>query len=330
MKLFIAYIRQRRKGVLSFVMFCAIFFVAFALYRLPMKAVLYPTLLCLLLSCIFIAVDFSHAKIKHKRLSEIKELTSAMISSMPNVESVEDGDYQAIVEALREEIAELETNTSTRYCDMVEYYTVWAHQIKTPIASMRLALQNEDSPLSRRLSSDLFRIEQYVEMVLAFLRLDSTSSDYAFAERGIDSIVKQSVAKFASEFIDRKIRLEYEPMDFTVVTDEKWLSLAVEQILSNALKYTREGGVIKIYARESKTLCVEDTGVGISPADLPRVFEKGYTGYNGRMDKKASGIGLYLCKRICDNLGAKIFVESEPDRGTVVCVDLSQYELKKE
>lgn len=329
MELFKAYIKGRRTGIIVFFLFSAVFFAAFALYRLPIKAILYPTLLCALLGIVFITSDFARVKHKHKELSEIKSLTSAMISALPDIESVEDNDYQAIIRALQAEISSLQTLTSARYRDMTEYYTVWVHQIKTPIASMRLTMQNEDTPLSRKLSSDLFRIEQYVEMVLAFLRLDSVSNDYVFKEYSIDAVVKQSVTKFSSEFIDRKIKLIYEPINETVITDEKWLSFVVEQVLSNALKYTREGS-IKIYMQRPKVLCIEDTGIGIAPEDLPRIFEKGYTGYNGRTDKRASGIGLYLCKRICKNLATKISVTSEPDKGTKVCIDLEQYELKKE
>ena len=329
MDLFKSYIKERRIGITVFFLFCAVFFATFLLYRLPMKAVLYPTLLCSLLGVIFIFVDFVRVRRRHKQLSKIKDLSASMISSMPAIESVEDKDYQAIIKSLQAEISNLQTLTYARYRDMTEYYTVWVHQIKTPIASMRLTLQNEDTPLSRKLSSDLFRIEQYVEMVLAFLRLESVSNDYVFKEYSIDTVIKQSVAKFASEFIDRKIRFIYEPTDVTVITDDKWLSFVVEQVLSNALKYTREGS-IKIYMREPKKLCIEDTGIGIAPEDLPRIFEKGYTGYNGRIDKKASGIGLYLCKRICENLGAEISVASDPDKGTTVCIDLEQYELNKE
>lgn len=329
MRLFYAYIKQRRRGLLALLLFCALFFATFYLYRLPLKAVMYPTLLCALLGLLFIAVDFSRVKRRHRRLHDVKELTASMIASIPEIDSVEDADYQAIIQALQSEIADLKTLTSNRYRNMVEYYTVWAHQIKTPIASMQLTLQNEDSELSRRLSSDLFRIEQYVEMVLAFLRLDSTSSDYVFREYSIDDIVKEAVSKFASEFTHKKLRLIYEPMEETVITDDKWLSFVVEQILSNALKYTRSGS-IKVYMREPKTLCIEDTGIGIAPEDLPRIFEKGYTGYNGRRDKKASGIGLYLCQRICRNLGIGITVDSEPDRGTVVMLALTQYDLKTE
>ena len=329
MELVKIYIKQRQKSILAFAAFCVIFFCTFLLYRLPIEAVLYPTLLCFLLGIILIGIDFMHMKKKHQKLAEIRELTAAMISSMPETESVEDEDYQAIIEKLKSEVADLETVTSTRYQNMMEYYTVWVHQIKTPISSMRLTLQNEDTPFSRKLSSDLFRIEQYVEMVLAFLRLDSATGDYVFKEYNIDTIVKQVISKFASEFIDRKIGLEYEPTNEVVITDEKWLFFVVEQVLSNALKYTHEGR-IRIYMQEPKTICIEDTGIGIAPEDLPRIFEKGYTGYNGRRDKKASGIGLYLCKRICKNLGIEISVASELDKGTTVCINLEQYDLKNE
>lgn len=216
-----------------------------------------------------------------------------------------------------------------RYRDMIDYYSVWAHQIKTPIASMRLHLQSEDSPLSRQLSSDLLRIEQYVEMVMAFLRLDSGSTDYVIREHDLDGIVRESVRKFAGEFIARKIKLCYEPINTTVITDEKWLCFIVEQILSNALKYTAEGS-ITISLEEPKKLCIKDTGIGIEKEDLHRVFEKGYTGYNGRVDKKSSGIGLYLCKRICNNLGHGISISSAVGEGTTVTVDLEQKNLEIE
>ena len=212
---------------------------------------------------------------------------------------------------------------------MTDYYTVWAHQIKTPIASMRLTLQNEDSALSRKLTSDLFRIEQYVEMVLTFLRLDAESTDYVFKEYDLDSIVKSAVRKFSSEFIDRKLRLIYEPLNAFVITDEKWLSFVIEQILSNALKYTPSGSITISLVGE-KTLRIQDTGIGIDPSDLPRIFENGYTGFNGRTDRKASGIGLYLCRRVCNNLGHTITASSIADVGTAIDIDLTQTKVEME
>lgn len=329
MKLFWAYIRQRKKVIFVFFLFFAVFTVSFILYHLPIEAIVYPMLFCLLLCGVFVIWDFSHAKQKHKVLLEIQNLTATMIDSLPEVQGMDDEDYQAIIHALQNEMAENNNLASARYQDMVEYYTVWVHQIKTPITSMRLSLEKEDTALSRKLSSDLFQIEQYVEMVLAFLRLDSNSSDYVFKEYAMDKIIEQAITKFASEFIVRKIHLNYSPTGEIVITDDKWLSFVIEQVLSNSLKYTRDGE-IKIYMLESKTLCIEDTGIGIAANDLPRVFEKGYTGYNGRKDKRASGIGLYLCRRICDKLGVKIRITSELNKGTTVLLDLEQYKLKNE
>ena len=160
------------------------------------------------------------------------------------------------------------------------------------------------------------------------MRLGSDYSDYVFTQQDIDEIIRSSVKKFASEFIDRRIRLEYDSVDIQAVTDEKWFTFVVEQLLSNALKYTREGS-IRIYS-EGKVLCIKDTGIGIAPEDLPRVFDKGYTGCNGRTDRRASGLGLYLCRRICQNLGIDISISSTVGEGTTVRLDLSQYKLRKE
>lgn len=139
---------------------------------------------------------------------------------MPEPEGIVDSDYQQLISVLKEKIAEITAQTDSRIRDTVDYYTVWAHQIKTPIAAMRLTLQKEDVPEARRLASELSRIEQYVEMVLVFVRLGSDYSDYVFAQQDIDEIIRSSVKKFASEFIDRRIRLEYDSVDIQAVTDE--------------------------------------------------------------------------------------------------------------
>ena len=329
MKLFFQYLKQRWRGIAVAILFGVIFAVTFALYHLPVEAVLYPASICGALGLMLLVIDFRRVYVKHQKLARIRSLTDAMAENFPQIEGMEDADYQQIIQLLADEQAQFRTVTNQRYEDMVDYYTIWAHQIKTPIASMRLTLQNEDSALFRKLSGDLFRIEQYVEMVLMFLRLDSDTTDYVIREHDLDSIIRQAVKKFAVEFIARKIQLVYEPVNTTVITDEKWLSFVIEQVLSNALKYTPSGS-ITISLEAPKTLCVRDTGMGIAPEDLPRIFEKGYTGYHGRADKKASGIGLYLCKRVCKNLNHRIGAESSPDVGTTIRIDLSQYRINAE
>lgn len=174
------------------------------------------------------------------------------------------------------------------------------------------------------------RIEQYVDMVLCYLRLDSEDTDYMFQEYGMDGIVRQALHRFSSSFINGKIRLEYQPVKSRVLTDEKWLLFVIEQVLSNALKYTKSGGRIWIEEAEPGILCIGDTGIGIAPEDLPRIFEKGYTGYNGRCQKKASGIGLYLCSRICNRLGHRIWVSSAVGAGTRVYLDVRKAHLEIE
>ena len=329
MKFVAGYLKQRKKSIFVFVLFCAIFLCVFALYHLPAGAVLYPALLCAAVGLVFLGLDCKKAQEQHRLLQELQKYGAELLYELPATETTEGADYQQLIHMLCENQAQLVTRMNGKYADMMEYYTVWAHQIKTPIAAMRLNLQNEDSDFSRQISEDLQRIEQYVEMVLAFLRLDTESTDYVIKEQNLDEIVKGAVKKFSTQFIRKKLRLIYEPFNTTVITDEKWLSFVLEQILSNALKYTKTGS-ITIWLEESKKLCIKDTGIGIAAEDLPRVFENGYTGYNGRSDKKASGIGLYLCKRVCDKLGHAITIASESDQGTTVKIDLEQIKIEVE
>lgn len=161
-----------------------------------------------------------------------------------------------------------------------------------------------------------------VEMVLVFLRLDSSTTDYVIRSHSLDDIVRPAVRKFAGEFIRRRLRLDYQPLDRAVVTDAKWLGFVVEQVLSNALKYTASGSVT--IAMDGDDLCIRDTGMGIAPEDLPRIFDRGFTGLNGRRDTRASGIGLYLCRRICRSLGHTIRASSVPNQGTEIRISLGQ------
>lgn len=329
MRLFLQYLRARRKLLLCFFIFCLVFLLSFWLYHLPLAAVLYPAALCAFLGLLVMLRSFLRLQKKHQLLTEQQEGIRINAIRMPPPASPLEKDYQALVALLAEEKMLLEEKQSYWYTDLTDYYTAWVHQIKIPIASMRLKLAAQDSGPTRELSVDLQRIEQYVEMVLCYLRLDSGTTDYVIQECDLDAIIRQAVKKFASQFIARKIRLDYEPLHCLVLTDEKWLLFVVEQVLSNALKYTRSGSVA-IGLEPPLTLCVRDTGIGIAPEDLPRIFEKGYTGYNGRIDKKASGIGLYLCKRICKNLGHSISASSSPDSGTVIRINLKSSELELE
>ena len=329
MNFFKMYLKERMKYILLTVMLIGLFSFTLLLMNVPAKALLYPVLLCLFLGLLVLVTDCAIAKSRKNERANLDKITLSVIDSMPEAHSEEVRDYQNAIRQLGNEYRNYVSESERKYENMMDYYTVWAHQIKTPISSMKLAFQGEDSALSRRLSVDLFRIEQYVDMVLVYLRLDSEYTDYVFKECNMDEVIKNSVKKFASEFIGRKLSLGYEPEDVTVVSDSKWLEFVIGQIISNSLKYTETGG-IKIYFKEPKILVIEDTGIGIAEEDLPRIFEKGYTGYNGRTDGSASGIGLYLCRRICGNLNIGIQAESEVGKGTRIILDLNQYKLKDE
>jgi len=320
MRLFLQYLRGKAGKIAAFFLFAVIFIVSFALYHLPLAAVWYPSALCVILGLAVLLLDFQRVKARHETLRLILRQLPTLPDLLPAAHSVPEEDYRALVQAL-------ETRMTAQYQDMLDYYTLWAHQIKTPIASMRLSLQQEDTPQARWLLQELSRAEQYVEMVMVYLRLTG-GSDLVLRECQLDGIVRRAVRRFAGEFIGRKLKLCYEPLNVSCVTDEKWLLFVIEQVLSNALKYTRAGS-ITIELEAPKTLVIRDTGIGVAPEDLPRIFEKGYTGYNGRGDQKASGLGLYLCRTICKRLGHTITASSVPDHGTAIRITLEQRQVRE-
>ena len=331
MRLFFSYLSSHRKIIAAFMVFCAVFATIFALYGLPLAAVGYAAAICAFIGVLAAACDFLAFCRRHKQMMFLLGEITVTADHLPVPRGRLEDDYQAVIRTLYDDKACLESRMNDRYTDLVEYYTLWAHQIKTPIAAMRLILQSEGKnlPQQQELAEELQRIEQYVEMVLCYLRLDAGSTDYVIREYNLDGIVRQAVRGYATQFIRKKIRLDYEPPSCRVLTDEKWLLFVIGQVLSNALKYTKSG-TIAITLEEPKTLCIRDTGIGIAREDLPRIFEKGFTGYNGRADKKASGIGLYLCRRICDNLGHQITASSSVDAGTVIRIGLDSTKLETE
>lgn len=315
------YLKSRVKHILLAVGIMCVFSTSYFLFDMPLITVLYPLILSIVILLTVGIIDYIRVRNIHQKLFQDSQ-AEIMVDELPETNDILMRDYQLIIEKLKEEEKISRNHVISDYNNMVEYYTIWAHQIKTPIASMRLKLQADDSELGRKISGDLVRIEEYVEMVLAFLRLDSDSTDYLIKEVELDSIIRPAIRKFKSDFIQKKLSMDFKPTEAQILTDEKWLAFVIEQLISNAVKYTGSGG-IKIYMNEPGILCIEDTGIGIRPEDLPRVFENGYTGFNGREDKSASGIGLYLCRRICENLGHKISAESEPGVGTKMVLDMN-------
>lgn len=284
----------------------------------------YTALLSTALALLLALLDLRRFALRHRQLSDALKSIRVSDEQLPPPENLIEEDYRQLIRALGEEKQRQASAMDLRMSDMQDYFTLWAHQIKTPIAAMRLILQTKPENSAMEIEGELFRVEQYVEMVLNYLRLDSDSTDFVFRTCALDDIIRQCVRKYAKQFIRKRIRLEYEGTALQVLTDEKWLCFVIEQILSNALKYTSAGS-IRIFT-QGETLVIADTGMGIAPEDLPRVFEKGYTGYNGRTDKKATGIGLYLCKRILNRLGHEISISAQVGKGTRVSIDLSREE----
>lgn len=324
--LFMTYLRQYRFTVFMFLLYFIIYVMIFSLYSLETEAVLYAAGLCVILTAMVLSVHYIFYRRDHVERKRILKNIELSADHLPQPNTLAEADYEEMITALKRVYDANLTAWQSERSESMDYYMTWVHQIKTPISVMRMVLQSEDTKEHRELLAELFRIEQYVEMVLSYLRLNSESSDYVFQEYDLDQIIKQAVHKYASQFVRKRIRLVYEPVNVSVLTDEKWLLFIMEQLLSNAVKYTQQG-TVTITVTTDKILKISDTGIGIAPEDLPRIFEKGFTGYNGRADKKSTGLGLYLCKTAADRLSHTISVQSEVGKGTVFILDLHENEL---
>lgn len=326
MKDLVLYIKRHIKFVILLCLFLLIFLTVFWLYALPIEPILYSAVLSFAILLIFALWDFVLFRKKHKMLTELKKRIVYEAEFLPAPRDAIEDDYTQLLRILHDDKVSSVSKINSERQSMIEYYTVWAHQIKTPIFAMRLMLdENSDAELL----SQLFKIEQYVDMVLSYLKLNSTTNDFVIRYCDLDKIVRSSVRKFASQFVKSKISLDFKETKLKVLTDEKWLGFILDQILSNSIKYAQNGNV-SIYAEEPKTLVIKDNGIGISPEDLPRIFEYGYTGYNGRICSKSTGLGLFLCKKIAKKLSADIAVASEPNDGTTVRIYLDENEINVE
>ena len=314
MEILKSYLKKNIKVYILFIVFILIFFIMFYLYNLPLEALIYTGSFCFLVALIASFSDYANYKESYKKLNFLEQNILNDLDALPKSLDIRIDYYHKIIEKLYEELEKLTQENRQKNTDMVDYYSMWVHQIKTPIAAMNFLLDNEEVD-QKILQQELFKIERYVEMVLTYIRLDSISSDYVITKINLDEVVKDSVKKYATIFINKKIKLNYVSYETMVISDKKWLSFAFEQILGNSVKYSSAGGEITIETYENK-LVIEDNGIGIKEEDLPRIFEKGFTGFNGRYEKKSSGLGLYLCKKTLDKLGHHIEISSKVGEGT--------------
>ena len=336
MNMIFQYLRSHRKSVVLFSVCAVILTALYFLFDVNIRLIAYGYVVCIAVGLALSVGDFFKYRDKHEQLQLLEHEAADTIDHLPQAQDLLEEDYQRIISALFADKQRLDYRMQHKFEEMEDYYSTWVHQIKTPISAMHLILQSDPAgsgnaemesglhadAVRRELFDELFKIEQYVDMVLCYLKLDEQGSDYVFAETDLDEVIRQSVRKYAGQFIRSRNKLIYEETHRKVLTDEKWLAFILEQILSNALKYTKEGE-IHIRLETPDTLVVQDSGIGIAPEDLPRIFEKGFTGYNGRANKKSTGIGLYLCRRIAENLGCEISAQSEVGAGTKIFLRLS-------
>lgn len=299
----------------------------------------YAAVLDAILLLITVLVGFFRYSSKVKALSNALKRPVEEQAKLPEATDDVEMLYHRLLENQSIARSEAESSAAIRQSQMRDYYSMWVHQIKTPISAMKLLLEAEreelgllicDDEQSQYLLSDnmdsfedeLFRIEEYVSMALQYQRVSSTENDFVLEKVSVDGVIRDTIKKYAKIMIRRHIGINYSGTGQDVYTDGKWLAFMLEQILSNAIKYTPQGGVTIETAEEKDRffITIKDTGIGIKAEDLPRVFEKGYTGYNGHADKKATGIGLYLCRQMADKLGHTIRMESEIGKGTKVWI----------
>ena len=333
-----SFLKIRKVPIIIFTGIVVIFGILFYLYDIPFDAIIYGSELSFAWSAVCLLIDFYKYYKRHKLLHINREQFFENAEELPEYMDIIECDYQELVKELSQAKQDFISQNRIARKEMLDYYGMWVHQIKTPIAAMDILLQNTEqflyeedivnSRINKRLEiiqesipvsdmkMELFKIEQYVEMALNYLRVEDISSDLSFKKHAVDDMVRQVIRKYAKIFISKKIKMDFKPTGSYIVTDDKWFVFVLEQLISNALKYTKQGQ-ISIYM-EDKSLVIEDSGIGIPAEDLPRIFEKGFTGYNGRENKKSTGIGLYLCKNIMDKLQWNITADSEVGSGTKI------------
>lgn len=297
---------------------CFLFVLLSLLSHIDARPSAYAAGLCLFVTALWSICDFIKISNTSRQLSHILCHLNLTLEQLPEASDFIEEQYQQIIRELYHTLAAKVAEEEKIKGDREDYYTLWVHQIKTPISALRLLLQSSDLQKNAfSMEQELFKIEQYAEIVLQYLRLESLSYDLLLREYPLFGLVKQAVKKYAGAFISGGLSLNLAEFSLFVITDEKWLCFVLEQLLSNSVKYTFKGGVnICMDPENDRTLLIADTGIGIREEDLPRVFDRGFTGYNGRMDRVSTGIGLYLCKRVTDRLGITLRITSKCNEGT--------------
>jgi len=333
------FIKQNYIWILMIVTMSCIHLLYMYLIGARKQDLVYAAVLDAMIIIITVLAGFLGYSSKVKALSNALERPVEEQAQLPEAADDVEMLYHRLLENQSIARSESESSAAIRQSQMRDYYSMWVHQIKTPISAMKLLLEAEREELGQLMCDDeqsqcllsdnmnsfedeLFRIEEYVSMALQYQRVSSTENDFVLEKVSVDGVIRDTIKKYAKIMIRRHIGMNYSGTVQEVYTDGKWLAFILEQLLSNAIKYTPQG-FVKIETDKKANrffITIKDTGIGIKAEDLPRVFEKGYTGYNGHADKKATGIGLYLCRQMADKLGHTIRIESEIGKGTKVWI----------
>ena len=314
---FLAYLRSRSRLLVYLISLTFLVLLFQFLFASLGIYFLYFFLLCCFVTILFFAWDI---------LVEMQVYRQEILYGEREAQSPLERVLAEKLEAREMELYQQRSDSERKLTDLLDYYTLWVHQIKTPIAASQLLVAEvADRQLKQQLEQEIFKIDSYTNLVLQYLRLESFHDDLVLKQVQIEDLVKEIIRKYALFFIQKGLNVSLHDLDKEIVTDKKWLLVVIEQIISNSLKYTKEGG-LEIYM-EAQELCIKDTGIGIKNSDVLRVFERGFSGYNGRLTQQSSGLGLYLSKKISEELGHQIRIESEVGKGTTVRIKFAEVKL---
>lgn len=316
------YLKRRLSILVLYLSLWMVFPTVGFLFGNPPAAALWSIYIISFFFAVWLVCDFVGFYKRTAALDGIIKTLGEYPPDLPKPENRTQEQYIEVIGLLYKMLSERTLILQESYNEQNEYYTTWVHQMKTPLFAMRLLLESDKSVSGDTrllLLQEIFKTEQYTEMALHYVKARELSANMLIDKYNLLDLVRRSVKKYAALFILKKLSAEIdEKLDFEIYTDAKWFSFIIEQLLSNAIKYTADGGV-RLYA-DDKTLVISDSGIGILAADAERIFEKGYTGYNGRENKQSSGIGLYLVQKIARQLSVEISVSSAVGEGTQVFV----------
>ena len=291
MKLFLDYMKNQSVILFGYLLVCIVFITISVLATLEIEYVFLGIEILGFILFVYLIVHW----FQYQKLSDVKDDNERLLNENKNLKS----------EMLNQKD------------DLNAYFLMWLHQIKTPMTVSKLLLDKPDDTTNTKLKMQLMYIEQYINMAMNYLKMIDHSTDMDITQVNLDDIIKNLLKKYSLLFIHNHISLEYQSNLTYVISDSQWLTILIEQILSNALKYTENGKIAIQYLEEKHALEIRDTGIGIRSEDIPKIFDRGYSGFNGRMNEKSSGLGLYLARKISERLNIQIEVESKLSKGSI-------------